>query len=578
MTAIDHSYKQIASYHTPQQLKIFMESPPKQWITGPAGSGKTVLLIQKVQELTKKIKEAGRNERILVLVFNKPLRNYLYQTLKNDGVEIDVMTFMEFLYQKEIVSKQPFFKSNNYSYEEKCKEIESSYLKLLESRDLITVQEKYEHIFVDEGQDLFDENWPELLKLFHNEPDNDPLGAFYFWVMFDSNQHVQPGRKQLPYKYLKNASRLTHVLRNTGNIFNLSREYFTSIYNKNDEIKLGHTEVGLNILWVNELEEDWSNCCNLLFEQIKKLWHQGVTNKDIAILTRTEKESKNLIEELNNRCKCQFEDAQNFFNRDKRDKITVESIRRFKGLESKVVILLDPKWMYTVGQNGGNQASELMYVAVSRCHCYLIIILTKSKKSQNENQSELEARFDYDNEGHWNNLDQNIFGINENIYESGPPENQPTNYKDEVGGLEPEKVKLSSLEERQYIETEKKRCRVMASQKESRPLIVSGEKILEPGDKYIRDSTRERVFDLLLEPVTNNLVIGTPNTRLEKPLVERLIAKIEHNVYKKHQNECNSRSYTKELRKLKAEIQRNNEKKQLNQLVENAYKSLNSST
>ena len=401
---IDHSYRQIAKYHTPQQLEILMRSSPKQWISGPAGSGKTVLLIDKVLELGKRIEEAGRDERILVLVFNRPLRDYLYQILKGDKIEI--MTFMQFLYNKQIIPEGLFFEKK-YSYKQKCNVIESFYRKLQLRPP--TVQDKYEHIFVDEGQDLFNEHWPELLKLFHNEPDNDPLRAFYFWVMFDSNQQVQPGMKQLPHKHLKDASRLTHVLRNTGNVFDLSKKYFTSVYKEDEEIRLGHTEAGLNIHWVDKLQEDKSNRNSLLFEQIMKLKSQGIENKDIVVLTRTEKErdkvTNDLVEKPYKYLQCQ--NAENFIQI-KSDKIIVESIRRFKGLESKVVILLDPE--YRVDQ----QAVELMYVAVSRCHCYLVIISLKSRcewfksglsnlnfppevESKEETSSlQLEAMFDYD--------------------------------------------------------------------------------------------------------------------------------------------------------------------------------------
>ncbi len=49
----------------------------------------------------------------------------------------------------------------------------------------------------------------------------------------------------------------------------------------------------------------------------------------------------------------------------------MESIRRFKGLESKLVILYNPPFE----DKSGNR--ELLYTAVSRCVCYLIVITTK---------------------------------------------------------------------------------------------------------------------------------------------------------------------------------------------------------
>ena len=51
----------------------------------------------------------------------------------------------------------------------------------------------------------------------------------------------------------------------------------------------------------------------------------------------------------------------------------VESIQRFKGLESKVVILFNPPFQ------GDSQfcTKELLYAAVSRCSCFLVVISTK---------------------------------------------------------------------------------------------------------------------------------------------------------------------------------------------------------
>ena len=53
---IDHHHERIVRFHTPQQLQRIMDTSPEQWITGPAGSGKTVLLVDKVLQLLKEIK------------------------------------------------------------------------------------------------------------------------------------------------------------------------------------------------------------------------------------------------------------------------------------------------------------------------------------------------------------------------------------------------------------------------------------------------------------------------------------------------------------------------------------------
>ncbi|XP_078579812.1 uncharacterized protein LOC144863989 [Branchiostoma floridae x Branchiostoma japonicum] len=59
---------------TMDELNHFMNDTPKQYITGPAGSGKTWLLVQKAQEVAKN----NTNHKILILCYNKPLSLYLY--------------------------------------------------------------------------------------------------------------------------------------------------------------------------------------------------------------------------------------------------------------------------------------------------------------------------------------------------------------------------------------------------------------------------------------------------------------------------------------------------------------------
>ena len=53
--------------------------------------------------------------------------------------------------------------------------------------------------------------------------------------------------------------------------------------------------------------------------------------------------------------------------------VVVESIRRFKGLECKVVILCNPEF----NLKRSNYIKELLFIAISRCSCYLVVITTK---------------------------------------------------------------------------------------------------------------------------------------------------------------------------------------------------------
>lgn len=103
---IDTSYKRLA-FKTNEQLKVMLNSTSEQWITGPAGSGKTWLLVEKVKSLAQKIHLQETGERILVCCFNRPLskmlsrafQNHLTSLLPGDDLSqvVDVKTFSSLL-------------------------------------------------------------------------------------------------------------------------------------------------------------------------------------------------------------------------------------------------------------------------------------------------------------------------------------------------------------------------------------------------------------------------------------------------------------------------------------------------
>lgn len=364
---------------TREQLKILLTSCPKQWIVGPAGSGKTWLLQEKVLELAHHSlmhdENTDGNNKILVLCFNRPLhqhlnnqfRSRLEAPLQGEDVAsvIDVMTYDKFLFYCLGVPVQ----LNGY---EKKKLIEQKYARLKASA---VPKCRYRHIFVDEGQDLYFAKWPELLQLFlqKDEDEDEDDEPHFLWVMYDSNQHVQPSAEKFRCfrKYLKNSSRLTNVLRNTENIFNMSKKYYSSTMCP--KLELGHKIVGHNVVLDDSLPEQWKleEGAQLVAEHVQKLQGQNVQMKDICVLSEDVPKRDLLTAELRKQgIACQ--DAEDHIQTENQA-VIVESIRRFKGLESKVVIMF-----YPLNTNTPEQLNGLLYSAISRCSCYLLILSTKT--------------------------------------------------------------------------------------------------------------------------------------------------------------------------------------------------------
>ena len=102
---------------------------------------------------------------------------------------------------------------------------------------------------MDEGQDLYGKMWPELLRRMQKNcylSHADFLAkAGNFWVMFDMNQYLYFAKEQAysRLQYLRNSALLDKVFRNTKNVFEQSKKYFSD----DTLITLGHAVSGLQI-------------------------------------------------------------------------------------------------------------------------------------------------------------------------------------------------------------------------------------------------------------------------------------------------------------------------------------------
>ena len=312
--------------------------------------------------------------KILVLCFNKPLCQHLENEfssfVNNSSLNkrvVQVMTYDKFVnaYLDSIVDCETDYQKEQV--------VLKSYKRIKEEGAPCT----FKHIFVDEGQDFYGIKWPKILELFLvKDEDDDSLEPNYFWVMFDSNQFVQPSAVNinLHKKYLRNATRLTKVVRNTGHIFNASKAHYDSLLC--EQIELGHHVIGLEVRWDDSLvfETKQTEGPQLVARHIHDLFSKGVKPNDICVLTTNSSAGENLsVNLLDIGIPCQ--NAENQYlsgEQDSSERIFVESIRRFKGLESKVVILYDPTSTKTRGQ-----LKALLYSGITRCFCFLIILSTK---------------------------------------------------------------------------------------------------------------------------------------------------------------------------------------------------------
>ena len=560
-TCVDKCEKTLL-FKTTEQVKILANCyPPKLWIRGPAGSGKTFLLLEKAETVASDIIDRRVCENILVLCFNLVLCKALEANLNErlamrfparKDLRKDVSSVIDFKPFAELIKESADLPELPSSNQEKKMAVSMALEQLGKKTSLF--YGKYDHIFVDEGQDLYEASmWPELLRQMHKSSVDEDAEQGFFWVMYDSNQYLYfaKDKQESLAAYLKKSAVLNKVFRNTENVFKQSSKYFQPPTGRESPITLGHHVTGLQIKW----DASWAKeRVQAIIRHVRELQSQNVQARDICILVEN-KEKRNAV--MNALWppdpKCQRLESQTADDlvTAKKNLVVVESVRRFKGLESKVVILYAPPFK---DEPAGNR--ELLYTAMSRCVCYLIIITTqdgcealKSDQGIQEILPDLERGF----KGKTNPYEK---GSIETQYEIGPPEsNYKRPFEDDDGKdmTHRSPPKISRMEEetifRQYAMTQKSIT--------PRRLIVPDSDLLEPGDPKIKDRIRNGVFKLLEGPVRQNLkfVPCDSNMNQSSPDVRSVVARIEHEVYNERRKEINSNNYTRDLRNLKKAIE-----------------------
>lgn len=233
----------------------------KIWIRGPAGSGKTCLLVEKVLRLTEEILCRKATEKILIVCFNRLLCKALEKNIKMwFPADTNVNHILHFKTLAKLVIDVGNLPSAPETSDEKEHAINCA-LECLE-QNASPFRGYYDHIFVDEGQDFYGLNWTKLLEQMHKSSFLSSDGVLqkpgFFWVMYDLNQYLYFARERanLNFTNLKSSAELNTVFRNTGNVFMQSMKYFKSLMQNDSTVTgLGHEEAGLPIKWDDSLQD-----------------------------------------------------------------------------------------------------------------------------------------------------------------------------------------------------------------------------------------------------------------------------------------------------------------------------------
>jgi superfamily I DNA and RNA helicase len=323
---------------TQQQFHILrsIESIQRVAVAGAAGTGKTVLAIEEARGC------AGAGMRTLYTCYNRPLAGHVRARIR--GIEgIDAFNFHELCVRFSGIAgiPVPHTVPDDLLFNKVYPEI------LVQALDLHP-ELRYDAIIIDEGQD-FEPLWWSALDLALS-----PAGPGILRVFFDSNQRVYSAAGGLPADVKLTPIRLTRNLRNTHRIHDIVQRY----YNGYAIEAIGPEGIATEWIKADEIVAIRGQLSNRVSALIRQ---EKVLPEDITVLIEHDG-----IKEMVAGNKSIGKYAHISCDKSRPGAIIVDTIRRFKGLESLVVVLIVTPSLI--------RNDELMYVATSRARAHLIMI------------------------------------------------------------------------------------------------------------------------------------------------------------------------------------------------------------
>ena len=315
---------------TRQQAALldFLEEQKTAVIHGLAGTGKTVLGVEKAKRL------ASQDEQVLFLCFNSFLRD----VLKKNNIIPNVTFHNAHSLAYEIMGQ------SDLPIDEVLEEFEVFLEEVFDEENW-----EYSNIIVDEGQDLDDRLLNRLYELVKLKN-----GCFY--VFYDRNQYIM--KNQLP-KWIEDAECrlvLHKNCRNTAEVFKTSCSIMGL---ENVTYNEAHGEIPAARFYTREDEEE-----KIVSDFIKRVIDEGLDPSDVVILTAKTIESSWIdLEKKYAGQELSCEGAAG--------KILFTTIRKFKGLEAEAILIVDAKM--SALKNPENR--RLLYTGSSRAKNLLNIAM-----------------------------------------------------------------------------------------------------------------------------------------------------------------------------------------------------------
>ena len=339
---------------TQSSLLSFIKSRRRAIISGGAGTGKTVLAVEKAKEL------AADGYKTLVTCYNRPLADFLRFNLASEE-NISVLDVHQ-------IAKRYIDAANAATKRDLIEEIQEMHrgadlwdvimpIALWDSAEF--VETRFDAIVCDEGQDIPEDFWMPLQRIL-SDFDNSP-----FFIFRDENQDIFKRStssvfEEIPFNLGINC-------RNTSEIHAYAYQNY-----RGPAVTAPNTS---NIPVTNLTTRGIVEQSELITVQIRQmLTDPGISPSDIVVLISSAENSSRLKGEL---AQKKISNSVNWTanHRQSGNEVLIETVKRFKGLEARIVIL----WL----DDGGISPieGEELYVGSSRARSQLVIVSTLDKIS-----------------------------------------------------------------------------------------------------------------------------------------------------------------------------------------------------
>lgn len=307
-------------------------------IRGGAGTGKTIVAIEEA------IRSASKGLNTLLTCYNSPLAKHLEKKL-NSVKNLTVASFHSLCGRAASVAGISIPANINQALYEK--NLPDALYDALEAKPSL----KWDTVIVDEGQDFRPEWWIAIDSCLKNH------GVLRIFI--DSNQKVYEHAELRVQDLSTVPIRLSRNLRNTRKIHDAA-----SLYYLGHEITADGPD-GVAVSWVKA--ESPQAKIDIAFNELRRLiFNEEVFPGDVAVLVNGQAEKLNFLEKSAG-TSIPITDAETLALED----TVVDTVRRFKGLERPVIILI------TSGDD--MERTELSYIAFTRARAYLCVVCSSAE-------------------------------------------------------------------------------------------------------------------------------------------------------------------------------------------------------